>query len=77
MRTYSTRQVAKLLGVHRVTLQHWLTAGKVRPSQIIRMNGGKVYLWTLDDVEKLRRYKAKHYWEGRGGRGSRRKRGRK
>ena len=67
MRTYSTEEAAKLVGVHRVTLQGWLSEGKVRPSQGVPMKGGRtLWRWTRADVKKLREYKAAHYRKGRG-----------
>jgi excisionase family DNA binding protein len=66
METYSTKQVAQIVGIHRVTLQHWLAAGKVRASRSMPSNGGTLRRWTPADVEKVRKYKAAHYWQGRG-----------
>jgi len=66
MRTYSTQEAAKLVGIHRVTLQEWLSAGKVRPSQVIPMKGRTLWRWTRADLKKLRRYKTAHYRKGRG-----------
>ena len=66
MKTYSTKQAAKLAGVHWVTLHRWITAGKVRPPPAIPMNGGKLWRWTERDVERVRKYKAAHYCKGRG-----------
>jgi len=66
MATYSTKQAAKRAGVHWITLHRWIKGGKVRPPRAIRMNGGKLWRWTTADVEKVRRYKAAHYWQGRG-----------
>ncbi len=66
MKTYSTKQAAKLAGVHWVTLHRWITAGKVRPPQAIPMNGGKLWRWTDRAVERVRKYKAANYWKGRG-----------
>ncbi len=66
MKTYSTVQVAELVGIHRVTLQIWLSAGKVRASHSMRMNGGTRGRWTDADVKKVKKYKAAHYYEGRG-----------
>ncbi len=66
MKTYSTKQAAKLSGIHWVTLHRWLAASKVRPSQAIRMNGVTLWRWTDADVEKVRRYKEKFYRKGRG-----------
>ena len=68
MRDYSVKQAAKLLGVDPQTLFRWIWNGKVRPSIAIPMNGRKLYRFTYDDVERVRRYKSAHYWEGRGGR---------
>ena len=66
MRTYSTAQVAELVGIHRVTLQAWLSAGKVRASRSMRMIGRTLRRWTDTDVKRVKKYKAAHYWEGRG-----------
>jgi MerR HTH family regulatory protein len=68
MRDYSVKHAAKLLGVDPQTLFRWIWNGKVRPSIAIPMNGRKLYRFTDDDVERVRRYKSAHYWEGRGGR---------
>ena len=66
MKTYSTKQVAKLAGIHRITLYKWMAAGKVRASESIRMNGHRLWRWTDADVERIREYKLKNYRKGRG-----------
>lgn len=67
MRTYSTEEVAGLVGIHRVTLQEWLSAGKVTASQGLPMKGGRtLWRWTRTDVKKVSQYKAGHYRKGRG-----------
>ena len=66
-KTYSTKQVAKAVGIHWVTLHRWLSAGKVRASAPIHMNGYTLWRWTEADVERVKKYKAKNYWKGRGG----------
>ena len=66
MRTYFTGQVARMLGIHKVTLQRWLLSGKVPEPKRIRVNGGETRIWTARDVERVRKWKAAHYWEGRG-----------
>jgi len=58
MRTYSTNQAAKLIGVHPVTVRKWLASGKVRPSVAVPMDGRTLWRWTAADVEKARRFKA-------------------
>ncbi len=66
-RTYSTVRVAKLVGIHWMTLYRWLGEGKVRPSVVVLLNGRRVIRrWTDRDVEKVRKYKAKFYRKGRG-----------
>ena len=64
--TYSTRQAAAKARIHRVTLQNWVSQGKVRPSEQIGMNGGKHWRWTEADVRKIIRYKEQHFGQGRG-----------
>ena len=32
----------------------------------MRNGGQNVRLWTARDVERVKKYKAAHYWEGRG-----------
>jgi len=62
-KTYSTKEAARKVGVHWVTLHKWMAAGKVRPSHQIGMNGGKHWRWTERDIKNARKYKAKHYWK--------------
>jgi len=65
-RTYSTKEAAKKVGVHWMTLHKWLAAGKIRPSEQIGMNGGKHWRWTSKDIEKIKKYKEEHFREGQG-----------
>lgn len=65
-KTYSTKEVARRVAVHWVTLHKWMAAGKVRASHQIGMNGGKHWRWTEQDIAKIKKYKAKHYRKGRG-----------
>jgi hypothetical protein len=70
--TRSVRQVAKLVNIDPQTLYKWIWDGTVVPSVVVpldgRKDGRKLYRFTDSDIRKLRRYKAAHYWEGRGGR---------
>ncbi len=66
MRTYSTEEAASLVGVHRLTLQRWLSEGKIRPSQAVPLKGRTLWRWTKTDVGEVRKYKAAHYRKGRG-----------
>ena len=64
--TYFTAQVARMVGIHKVTLQRWLLSGKVAEPRKIRNNGVEVRIWTDRDVERVRKYKAANYCKGRG-----------
>jgi predicted site-specific integrase-resolvase len=66
METYSTKEAAEMIGVHRVTLQQWLTASKIRPSQTIQMDSRRYWRWTEGDVKRGKNYKEKFYRKGRG-----------
>ena len=66
MRTYSTREVAKIIGIHWVTLRRWLAAGRIRPSRAIPLNGTTLWRWTDRDVERVRKFKQENYRKGRG-----------
>jgi hypothetical protein len=65
-KTYSTAEAAKHVGVNRVTLQRWLIAGKVKEPKKVRAGGVEARIWTDRDLERVQRYKQKHYRKGRG-----------
>ena len=66
MSPYSTREVAKLAGIHLATLEEWLSTGKVKSPRTVKI-GAKAYrLWADRDVERVRKYKKKFYRKGRG-----------
>ncbi len=66
MATYSTRQVARMVGINRSTLVAWLLSGKIREPRRIRNGGIDARIWTARDVERVRKWKAAHYRKGRG-----------
>jgi excisionase family DNA binding protein len=66
IKTMSTKQVAKLVGVHWMTLYRWLSEKKVRPSVMVRLNGRVIHRWTAEDVSRVRKYKLANYRKGRG-----------
>lgn len=53
--TYSSGQVARKLGIGISTLSRYITVGKVPPPQSVTTGGITVYLWTEQDVERLRK----------------------
>jgi hypothetical protein len=72
MKTYSTIQVAKIVGVASGTFHRWIREGLVPAPPLRIVVGMKVRLWTSDDIAKVRQYKKQHYW-GRGGKKPRNK----
>ncbi len=66
MKTYSTKQVARIVGVHKRTLARWFRSGKVKEPRRIRNGGIDARVWTARDVERVKKYKAAHYGKGRG-----------
>ena len=66
MVTYSTRQVARMVGINRSTLVAWLLSGKLKEPRRIRNGGIDARIWTARDVERVRKWKAAHYRKGRG-----------
>jgi hypothetical protein len=55
MRTFSTAEAAKKLGVHRVNLQKAIADGRVIPPRLSRVGGVKIRLWTVKDIERARK----------------------
>jgi DNA-binding transcriptional MerR regulator len=65
-KTYSTGEVAKLIDVHRVTLQQWLISGKLKEPRRINMSGVSVRVWSERDLARARKYRAEHHAKGKG-----------
>jgi excisionase family DNA binding protein len=61
MATYSTIQVAGLLGITSDTLHRWIREGKVGAPSIQSLGGMRVRIWSEEQVEAVRKYKAEHY----------------
>ena len=72
MATYSTAQVAEILGVGTDTLHRWMTQKKVAKPKLQLIGGVKVRLWSDAQLNAARKYKSEHYW-GKGGRKNRKK----
>ncbi|HXN18342.1 MAG TPA: hypothetical protein VN875_08435 [Candidatus Binatus sp.] len=72
MKTYSTAEVAVLLDISWDTLHRWMREKKVPVPAARSLGKISVRLWTEEAVEKVRKYKAEHYW-GKGGRKKRKK----
>jgi predicted site-specific integrase-resolvase len=62
MKTYSTVKVTRMLGIGWSTLHRWIVEEKVKAPPVESFDGFRVRLWTEEDIEKIRKYKAGHYW---------------
>jgi excisionase family DNA binding protein len=54
MKQYSTREVAKELGLHLATIQRYLAEGKIPAPPVQQVGAGKFRIWTDEDIEKVR-----------------------
>jgi excisionase family DNA binding protein len=72
MKTYSTIQVARLLGIASGTFHRWIREGRIEAPPAQTLGGMQVRLWGDTDIAKARKYKAERYW-GKGGRKKRKK----
>jgi predicted DNA-binding transcriptional regulator AlpA len=56
MRTFSTRQVAKALGITHVTLIRYITEKKIPAPKSVSSGGMTIHLWTDKEIEHLRQF---------------------
>ena len=66
MGTHSTQQVARLVGIGRMTLLRWLKLQPDLEPRRIRVGQINARVWNDRDVVRIRKYKAAHYRKGRG-----------
>ena len=66
MMNLSTQDVAQKVGINRVTLERWLSGGKVESPRTVKFGKNEFRNWTAADVERVRKYKQKNYRKGRG-----------
>jgi DNA-binding transcriptional MerR regulator len=71
-KTYSTVAVARILRITSDTLHRWIREKKIPAPEAQSLGPFRVRLWSAEDLDAVRKYKAKHYW-GRGGRKKRKK----
>ena len=62
----TTSEAAEAVGLHLVTLQRWIAAGKIKATTPILIGAVGYRLWTNKDVEGLRKIKKQIYRKGRG-----------
>ena len=66
MSPLSTREVAAIVGIHRATLEEWLSKGRLKPPKLVRVGGKAFRIWGERDIERVKSYKQKFYRKGRG-----------
>jgi excisionase family DNA binding protein len=55
MKTFSTRQAAKSLGITHVTLVRYIQAGKIPGPKSASSGGMTIHFWTEEEIERVRR----------------------
>ena len=55
MKIFSTRDVAKRLGIHFTTLAHYVANGKVPAPSVTQIGNRTVHAWTEDEVDRVRK----------------------
>jgi len=65
MKTYSTKQAARIIGIHPVTLLTWTRLGKFRPRKKLEAGGVRVWIWDERDIARLKAFKEQNYWRKR------------
>jgi predicted site-specific integrase-resolvase len=55
MKTYSTKQAATKIGVSWITLQRYVTSGKIIVPPLQKAGGVTVRLWTERDINRVKK----------------------
>jgi excisionase family DNA binding protein len=59
--TYSTAEVAKVIGVNKTTLLRWLYAGKLPEPETQTFGGVESRVWTAADLDRAKLYREQNY----------------
>lgn len=65
-RKLTTAEAAKQVGIHQVTLQKWIAAGKLKAPKPTLIGAVGYRLWSAKDVAALLKVKQAIYRKGRG-----------
>ena len=69
MKTYSTVEVARIVGVTSATLHRWIREKRVAAPPLETLGKMRIRIWSEADIENVKAYKAERYRKGRGRRG--------
>ena len=58
---FTTAEAAKKIGIHQVTLQRWIKAGRVHAPKPTLIGAVGYRLWSLEDIEQLKAIKTAQY----------------
>lgn len=56
-------EVARDIDVQRATLYEWIRKKKIPSPRLRKVSGVRLRVWTSDEVEQIKKYKADHYGE--------------
>ena len=65
-KSYSTVEVAELLEISSDTLYRWIRAKRFHVPPVRAVGRVRIRLWTKEEVDAVRKYKADHFGEGQG-----------
>jgi excisionase family DNA binding protein len=69
VKTYTTGQLAKRVGVGRDTIYRWMRARKIKAARVVRVASDVAILvrrWTEQDVKAIKKFMKQNYRKGRG-----------
>jgi len=61
MAPLSTAEVAKIVGIHRVTLEEWITRRVIPSPKKLTVGKLIVRLWSSKDIDRLLKYRSTNY----------------
>lgn len=66
MKRYTTREVAKKIGVGQQTLLRWLYSKQLAEPERLDFGGQSLRLWTTADIKRAKKYKTEGQAQRRG-----------
>jgi len=69
VKTYTTVQAAKELGVSRETVYRWMRTKSIKGGRVLRVGFGaqvQLRVWTERDLAAIRKWMKQHPYKGRG-----------